>query len=335
VSGFLGGHVVNLLVQKGHRVRGTVRDVELEACRAKFQEVYGSVVEIFAIDLTEGDYTDALKGVDAVIHLACPLPGRVDPGLAIDSAVLGSTKIVSQAIDAGIKRFSIAGSSGAITDFSDMTSSKRLTEHDWNPATREQALATGDPTYIYCASKALAERAINELGKAHPDVNIAIMNPSCLVGTFAPTAIITPGNLNALSTNLYFYNALLPDSTFKTPNIGYIDVRDIALAMIAGIDTPGKTRNPLTGEWFELVDAVEYVGTLYPELKLPKLELSGQTDSMLVSEPSWKRLGVTPRPWKDTVREAAETMLGIERDWIAQGVDVDAEGGLKKNPWRG
>jgi hypothetical protein len=44
---------------------------------------------------------------------------------------------------------------------------------DWNPATREQALASDDRMYIYCASKALAEKAINEIGVAHPDVNIA------------------------------------------------------------------------------------------------------------------------------------------------------------------
>jgi len=44
---------------------------------------------------------------------------------------------------------------------------------DWNPATREQALANDDLMYIYCASKALAEKAVNEIGEAHPDVSIA------------------------------------------------------------------------------------------------------------------------------------------------------------------
>jgi len=27
-------------------------------------------------DIATGDFTEALKGVDAVIHVACPLPGR-------------------------------------------------------------------------------------------------------------------------------------------------------------------------------------------------------------------------------------------------------------------
>jgi hypothetical protein len=44
---------------------------------------------------------------------------------------------------------------------------------DWNPTTREQALANNNIMYVYCASKALAEKAINEIGEAHPDVSIA------------------------------------------------------------------------------------------------------------------------------------------------------------------
>jgi hypothetical protein len=62
--------------------------------------------------------------------------------------------------------------------------------------------------------------------------------------------------------------------------VGYIDVRDATLTMITGINTPGKTRNLLIGEWFELKDAVGYVGTLHPELRIPTLPLSGQVDSM-------------------------------------------------------
>ena len=104
--------------------------------------------------------------------------------------------------------------------------------------------------------------------------------------------------------------------------------------MIAGINTPGKTRNLLTGEWFELKDAVEYIGSLHPELKVPALALSGQTDSIVEYGPALKRLGLTRRSWKDSVREAAEAVLKIEKDWIAQGVDVDCEGGLRKNMLR-
>ena len=33
------------------------------------------------------------------------------------------------------------------------------------------------------------------------------------------------------------------------------------------------------------------------------------------------------------MREATEAVLKIERDWITQGIDVDCQGRLRKNPW--
>ena len=76
---------------------------------------------------------------------------------------------------------------------------------------------------------------------------------------------------------------------------------------------------------------MEYIGTLRPELKIPTLPLSGRTDSIVDYEPALKRLGLTRRPWKDSVREAAEAVLKVEEDWIAQGIDINVEGGLRKN----
>jgi hypothetical protein len=38
---------------------------------------YGDKVDIVVVeDLVKGDFTDALKGVSAVIHVATPIPGR-------------------------------------------------------------------------------------------------------------------------------------------------------------------------------------------------------------------------------------------------------------------
>jgi hypothetical protein len=103
------------------------------------------------------------------------------------------------------------------------------------------------------------------------------VNPTYFIGLFAPAAIISPGDVNALSTNVFISNALLPDTKSATSEVGYIDVRVAALAMIAGINTSAKTRNLLTGEWFELKDAVDYIGTLHPESRIPTLPLSGQS----------------------------------------------------------
>ena len=135
-------------------LKRTVRGAKLAANQEIFQKTYGSVVEIVAIDdLIKGDLTAALQGegsdcltfdcpfttllgVDAVIHVASPQPGREDAESIIDvgvtligvhqltsftcglqNAVLGSTNILRQAINAGVKRFSVAGSIAATMDF--------------------------------------------------------------------------------------------------------------------------------------------------------------------------------------------------------------------------
>jgi hypothetical protein len=135
-------------------LRRTVRGAKLAANQEIFQQTYGSAVEIVAIDdLIKGDFTAALQGegshcltfgcpftillgVDAVIHVASPLPGRGDAETIVDvgvilisvhqltsftcglqNAVLGSTNILRQAINAGVKRFSVAGSIAATMDF--------------------------------------------------------------------------------------------------------------------------------------------------------------------------------------------------------------------------
>ena len=85
-----------------------------------------------------------------------------------------------------------------------------------------------------------------------------------------------------------------------------------------------------------MTEAVAYVGGIRPELKneLPKLAATAQKESPFVVGASLKRLGVEVRPWKETVRGAVNDLLRIEEEWVSRGVDVNTEGGLRKNPLR-
>jgi len=82
----------------------------------------------------------------------------------------------------------------------------------------------------------------------------------------------------------------------------------------------GSTRpekRETSGEWFELKDAAEYIGTLHPEFEIPTLALSGRTDSIVGYEPALSRLGLTRMPWKDSVREAAEALARLWNSFIS------------------
>ena len=73
VSGFIATHVALRFLENGWNVRGTVRSedkgkkvAELPCFKSYGDKLSFTVVE----DLVSGDFTEAVKGVDAVAHTA-------------------------------------------------------------------------------------------------------------------------------------------------------------------------------------------------------------------------------------------------------------------------
>lgn len=115
----------------------------LPLCRTarggKFQRLVETVhkagLEFVQIDdVATGDFTDALKGVDVVLHMACPLAGKKgldetfqvcvllsDPfsssansTLYFQTAIDGTINVVRQAQKAGVKKIVATSSFGAV-----------------------------------------------------------------------------------------------------------------------------------------------------------------------------------------------------------------------------
>lgn len=65
----------------------------------KYDQVYGAGrVEVSGVDdIIDGDFTAALKGVDAIIHVASPMTGRTDPETNIQVSASVSNCRPSQA----------------------------------------------------------------------------------------------------------------------------------------------------------------------------------------------------------------------------------------------
>jgi len=114
--------------------------------------------------------------------------------------------------------------------------------------------------------------------------------------------------------------------------MGFIDVRDVATALVAGIKVNGNHRLLLTGEWFDYVDALKYISATRPELapRLIKTTSSGQDRPIIDSEKALDVLGITLTPWRKTVDDGLDSVLKLERDWTEKGVDLTP---LKNNEW--
>ena len=162
---------------------------------------------------------------------------------------------------------------------------------------------------------------------------VSLVNPTAFIGPFADDYIVTPGFVGGLSTSVSVYNFLAgPEKTVYTLPTGYVDVRDIAAAVVAGIKVNGTHRLPITGEWFDWGDAVDHIAKTRPDLapRLVKIKPTGQTRPVIDSKHALEVLGITLTPWKKTIGDGLDSMLKLEKDWAERGVDTDA---LKNNRW--
>jgi hypothetical protein len=162
----------------------------------------------------------------------------------------------------------------------------------------------------------------------------SIVNPTIFAGSLAPGQAVKPGDAAALSTLMFLYNVILPDSKMQTLVPGFVNVKDVAAACIAGTKVSGRNRLFLTGDWFELKDAIDYVASVRPELKgrLPSPTPTGQKESIVSNERAEEILGIKVRPWKETVLENVDFFVKLEKDWESQGVDLDAT--IRNTVWK-
>jgi nucleoside-diphosphate-sugar epimerase len=294
-------------------------------------------VEVVVVDdIAAGDFTEALKDITAVIHVASPLPGRAEPAEVLSGAIEGTIRVIRQGQKAGIKQFSVISSIAATQDWDSGTADMFLTEESWNHETRERALEPGrTPRFVYSASKALAEKEVWKVADEFPDVNITTLNPPFFIGPNAPCQSIGLGETAAFSTNLIVYNFVLPDSKQQTPFFGFVDVKDVAAGLVAGIRAKGRNRALLTGEFFELKDAIDYIASVRPELRsrLINPEPTGQTRPVMDNSRALEMLGLqSVSSWKENVLETVDYVLKIEKEWIEAGVDVEST--LRASLWR-
>jgi len=333
VSGYTGSHVVIRLLKEGYRVRGVARSRKADALRKAYAK-YGDKVDIVVIgDLAKGDFTDALKGVSAVIHLATAVPGREELKDILEIIREGTLNVVRQAAAAGVKHIALAGTVSNLLDLSNPVIKAPLSDKDWNPLTEEQALASGSGPLVYSVGKTQAEQALWKFSGGHPELNLTTVSPTNFIGPFAEDFIITPGNVSELSTSVTLYNFLIgPEKTFYTLPMGHVDVRDVAAAMVAGIKVIGNHRLILTGEWFDWADAVKHIAATRPELvpRLVKIGSTSQDRPIVDNKKALETLGITLTPWKKTIDDGIDALLKLEKDWTEKGADIT---GLKDNEW--
>ena len=325
-TGFLGGWCIAQLVERGHEVRTTVRDLAREkAVRDAVSSAGvdpGSRLDVLAADLNRDDgWAEAVRGCRYVLHVASPFPPEQpkDPDELIVPARDGALRVLRAALDAGVERVVMTSSIAAVRSGRTSSEAAPFTESDWTD---------GDDTSRtpYVRSKTLAEQAAWQLvGDAGARDRLATVNPGAIIG---------PALNDDHSYSLQAIQRLL-DGMPAAPQLGFtfVDVRDVADLHIRALSNPaaGGERFIATDRFLwmadvaailreRLGDAAAKVPTrVAPNLLIRALALfDGSVRSVVgdLGKQSWfssdnarTRLGWTTRPVEDSIEDCARSLL--------------------------
>jgi nucleoside-diphosphate-sugar epimerase len=165
-SGFIAVHLGQQLLQRGFKVRGTVRSaakgqflVDLYAKEGLTEFEYVIVEDIER----EGIFDECVKGVDGIAHTASPFHFDVsDPSQLINPAVQGTVNILRSALkEPKVQRVVITSSVASILN--PAPEGYVFTEADWNTHSPEQVTLKGKDCSgvdAYLASKTVCPSMI-------------------------------------------------------------------------------------------------------------------------------------------------------------------------------
>jgi dihydroflavonol-4-reductase len=227
-SGFIASRIVEQLLARGRRVRGSVRSLKKDRELAPLRGLPGAPDRLELVEanlLASGAFDRAAAGCQHVVHTASPyVLGVKDPQRElVDPAVNGTRNVLASCQRAGVKRVVLTSSMAAITD--EPESDHVLTEADWNT----KSSLDRNPYYY---SKTLAERAAWDfVEQQKPSFDLVAINPFLVVG---------PSLVPSLNTSNQVFVDLLKGTY---PGIvaltwGFVDVRDAADAHVRAIETP-------------------------------------------------------------------------------------------------
>lgn len=230
-TGFVGAHCIRQLLQKGYRVKTTIRSMSRKDDLIDMLKT-GGIADFDCLEFTEADlkkdanWDQAADGCDYVLHVASPIGLSIpkDENEMIIPAVEGTLRVLKAAKAAGVKRVVMTSNFGAV-GYSHADTSTIITEKDWTDPD-EPCLSA------YNKSKVLAETAAWEfMQNTDGGMELAVINP---MGIFGPS--LGP----ELSSGFELLKKVMDGSLKRIPNItlGIVDVRDVADLHIRAMTHP-------------------------------------------------------------------------------------------------
>ena len=200
-SGLIGSHVANEALRAGYRVRGTSRSQERADFTGQMLQNPSNYSSAIVPDVqVDGAWDEAMKGVDAIIHLATDLSFNPNPYEVVKPMEEGVRNILRSAQRAGsVKRFVFASSTSAAI-MPGATKEVSVSVDDWCQEALDEAWKPPPYTperafFTYAASKVAGEKALWDFVKENEPGFIA----NAVLPSFNAGRILTSGGPTAIS----------------------------------------------------------------------------------------------------------------------------------------
>ena len=306
-TGYIGGEVIDQLLEKGWTVHTTVRNTAKSEprLRERWPEA-GERLKIFQADLMDdAGWAEANAGCDAVAHVASPFPMGVprDADELIVPAREGTLRALRFAKEAGVTRFVQTSSAAAIAY--GHPERDHFDHSDWTNLD-----APNVPPYIQ--SKTIAERAARDwVAENAPDMVFCSVNP---VAVFGPVAN------DDLSTSIKMVKQIIDGSIPALPNMGIsvTDIRDVAKAHVLALEAPADRvkdeRFPTATKFMWIAEMAQAVRDRAPEHsgKVPTRKMPDWVVKLLAPfVPTMKQLKGELGNIRDVSGKHTEEVLGF------------------------
>ncbi|KAK1259556.1 Cinnamoyl-CoA reductase 1 [Acorus gramineus] len=302
-ASFLASWLVKLLLSKGYKVHGTVRNPDDEKnSHLKNLEGASENLKLFKADVLDyGSLVAAVKGCVGVFHAASPVPAFqiADPQKeVVEPTVTGTLNVLKASSEAGVKRVVYVSSIVSVMYNPTWPSDKAMDEDSWSDADYCRDVLQN----WYRVSKTIAEIEAVKFAEKN-GLDVVALNPAIVIGPMLQS------NVNASSL---FLISFMKEGFEVTEDLVmvYVDVRDVAEALLLLYTKPeAKGRYICSPHVIKSSDLKDKLKAMYPNYNYPKKFIDVEREEKISSE-KLKSLGWTYRSLEESLVDSIEFYEG-------------------------